>query len=150
TEVIGENGLGDLLGNAEIEPVNASAVRKIHRSEHIPAGVNLDASLSTAGVEKSSGESQRFEDLERAGMHHRCAVPVERRGLRIDQMACHTASLKLCGQEQSGRPRAYDKHRRAERLDDRPRHRQNNIAFRDWWSSSSCDRVSGWACEQSS
>ena len=59
------------------------------------------------GVEELSGESQRLEDLERARMHNRCAVPLERCGLGIDQMAWHTAPLKLRSDEQPRRPRTH-------------------------------------------
>ena len=59
-----------------------------------------------AGLEKPSGESQRLEDLERAGMHHRRAVPMERPRQGIDQMAWYTAPMKLRSEQQPRRPGA--------------------------------------------
>ena len=77
-EIVGKNGLGDLFGQAEIGPIDASAGREIHRPQQFAVGVDSHRSLSAAGVEESSGETHRLEDLERAGMHHRRAVPMER------------------------------------------------------------------------
>ena len=99
-EIVGENGLGDLLGQAEIKSVDASAGRQIHRPEHLASGVDLDSSLSAPGVEETIDESQRLEDLERAGMHYCRPVPMERRWSGIDQMTWDTAAMKLRSEEQ--------------------------------------------------
>lgn len=98
-EVVGQDGLGDLLGHAEIEPVATSAVREVERSEHLASGVDLRASLWRPSLEEPFDESQRLEDLERARMHHRRPVPMKRPRPRIDQLARHTAPIKLRSQE---------------------------------------------------
>jgi hypothetical protein len=74
--------------------------------------VDLDHSLFAAGVEEPIDESRRLEDLERAGMHHRRAVLVERRGSGIDQMTWHAAPLKLRSEEQPCRPGTDHEHGR--------------------------------------
>ena len=63
------------------------------------------------GVEELFYEPERFEDLERAGMHHSRAVPVHWRRAVIDQLAWHTAPMKLRGEQQSGRTRTDHQHR---------------------------------------
>src|ERR1700733_4745379 len=110
-EIVGEDVLGDLLRHSEIETIAAPAGRQIHRAEHLAAGMDLHRALFRSSVEKFTDKSNRLEDLERTGMHHRRAVPMERPKQRVDQMARHTASLKLRGKQQPRRPRTYDEHR---------------------------------------
>jgi hypothetical protein len=109
-KIVGENGLGGLLGQAKVEPVYAAASRQIHRPEHLASGVDFDCSLSAPGVEKSIDETQRLENLERARMYHRRSVPVEWRWSGIDQMTRHTAPLQLRSEEQPRRPGPDDEH----------------------------------------
>ena len=56
-EIAGENRLRDIFGQAEIEPVGASAGRELYRSEQSAARVDLDGSLFAACLEELSGES---------------------------------------------------------------------------------------------
>jgi hypothetical protein len=74
--------------------------------------VDLHSSLPRPGVEEPPNESQRLKDLERAGMHHRRAVPMERPGSGINQMAGHTTPLKLRSEEQPRRTRTDHEHGR--------------------------------------
>jgi hypothetical protein len=46
-------------------------------------------------------------------MHHRRAVPMKRPGPRIDQLARHTAPVKLRSQQQPRRPRTDHDRQRA-------------------------------------
>jgi hypothetical protein len=72
--------------------------------------MDFDDSLSATGVEEFFGEPYGLEDLERARMQDGCAVPVERAGQGVDEMARHTASLKLGSEQQSSRSGTYDEH----------------------------------------
>jgi hypothetical protein len=75
-------------------------------------GVDLYGSLSCPSIEEPTDESQRFENLERARMHHRGAVPMEWPRPGINQMAWNTAALKLRSKEQPRRSRTDHEHRR--------------------------------------
>jgi hypothetical protein len=109
-EIVGENGLGDLFGQTEIEPIDAAAGREIYNPEHPASGVDPDRSLSAPGVKEPINESQRLEDFKRTGMYHRGAIPVERRGSVIDQVTWYTAPLKLRSEQQAGRPSTHYEH----------------------------------------
>ena len=41
-EIAGEDGLGDLLREADIEAVDAAATGEVHRPEQLAAGINFD------------------------------------------------------------------------------------------------------------
>jgi len=111
-QVAGENGLRNFFGHAEIKSINAATGRQIHRPQHFAAGINPDASLFAPGFQKFFGQPQRFENLQRARMHHGGAIPVQGRRTRVNQVARHTTSFKFGGEQQTGRSRTNDQHRR--------------------------------------
>src|SRR6185437_14679675 len=88
----------------------AAAGGKIDGSEQLAAGVDLDNSLRTAYGEKFFDEPHRLENLEREGMNDGGAIPVERRGLSVNQMTLHAAAVKLRCKEQASRAGTDDEY----------------------------------------
>lgn len=68
--------------------------------------------LFDAGDEQRLENSERFEHLQGARVHHRRPVPVQRLWIGIDDAALDPAAKKLRGQQQAGRARAHHENRR--------------------------------------
>jgi hypothetical protein len=109
-ERVGENGLSDLLRDANIEPVDATATREVHRPKQLAVGMNLDHPLFASGVEKSIDQPQRLEYLQGTRMNDGRSVPVERPGPGIYQMAWHPSTGKLRSKQQARWPRTDNQH----------------------------------------
>ena len=114
-QVLGEDGFGDLLGHAEAVRVAAPGAGEVERTEDLAARMDLRTALWSAHVEKLLAEPKGFEELERARMHHRRAVPVLRARPLVDQQARDLTAVELRGEEQSGRTGTDDEHRRSTR-----------------------------------
>ena len=102
-QIVDKDGLGNLLGHSETEPVHTSAGGEVDRSEQFAIGVDLDDSLSAADVEELVDEPYGLEDLKRTRMNQCGAIPMHRPRPGIDQMAWNTTSLKLGGEEKTCR-----------------------------------------------
>jgi hypothetical protein len=110
-QIAGEDGFCDLLGYSKIETVDTAAGNEFESAKSFAVRVNLDRSLSAAGVQELAGEAHRFEYLERTGFDDGRAIPMERCGMSVDQMTRDAAPLKLAGEKQSGGSGADHKHR---------------------------------------
>ena len=106
-EVLGQNRLGHLLRDADVEPVATAANREVDLAEHAARRVESGHALLDARGEQRLEEPQGLEDLERARMHDRRPVPVQRRRMGVDDAALDPAATKLRRQEQPGRACAH-------------------------------------------
>ena len=102
-EVVGQNLLGHLFRDADVEPVPAAAARQVDLAEHTSPGVEPCYPLLDAGRQERLEEAERLEDLERARMHDRRSVPVERAGMSVDEATRDVAAVELRREEQPGR-----------------------------------------------
>ena len=102
-EVVGQDRLGHLLRDADVEAVAAAADREVDLAEHAARGVEPREPLLDARGEERLEEAERLEDLEGARMHDRRPVPVQRRGMCVDEAARDAAAVELRRQEQPGR-----------------------------------------------
>ena len=109
-EVAGEDGLRDLLGEADIEPIDAAATSEVYRPKQFAVGMKLDDPLSASGSEKLFGQSQRLEYLQRTRVNDGRSIPVERPRLGIDQMTWHPSAAQLGSEQQAGWARADYQH----------------------------------------
>src|SRR5271170_2572894 len=101
-EIAGEDGLGYLLGEADIEAVDAAAISEVDGPEKLAAGMNFDRALPASSSEEFFDQPQGLEDLQGAGVNDGCSIPVEWRRLGFDHVAGHSSALELGGEEQSG------------------------------------------------
>jgi hypothetical protein len=92
-ERAGEDGLCGLLGEADIERVNAAAASQVYGPEELSAGMKLDHPLSASGIEKFFDQSHGFEYLQGTRVNDGRSIPVEGRGLGIDQLAWDPSSV---------------------------------------------------------
>jgi hypothetical protein len=101
-EIAGEDGLGYLLGEADIEAVDAAATSEVDGPEKLAAGMDFDQALPAPGREELFGQPQGLEDLQGAGVNDGCSIPVEGRRLGFDQVAGHSSALEFGGEEEAG------------------------------------------------
>lgn len=110
-ERIGEDGLCDLLGEADIEGVNAAAASQVYSPEELAVGMKFDHPLPASGGEKFLDQSRGFEYLQGTRVNDSRSIPVERRRLGIDQLAWDPSAVKLAGEEEAGGARSDNQHR---------------------------------------
>jgi hypothetical protein len=79
-EIAGEDGLGYLLGEADIEAVDAAATSEVDGPEKLAAGMDFDQALPAPGREELFGQPQGLEDLQGAGVNDGCSIPVRGAG----------------------------------------------------------------------
>ncbi len=106
-QIVAEDGLRDLFRNPDVVGVAAAAKVQIDLAQHLAVGMDARAALLHARGQQRLDDAQRIEDLQRAGVDHRCAVPFQRPLVRIDQQALHAAPLQLGGGEQARRTGAH-------------------------------------------
>jgi hypothetical protein len=109
-QVAGEDGLCDLLGEADVEAVDAAAVSEVDGPEELAIGMDFDHALPASSSEELFDQPQGFEDLQGARVNDGCSIPVEGRGLGIDHVAGHASAAQVGGEEQTGWAGAYDEH----------------------------------------
>jgi hypothetical protein len=92
-ERTGEDGLCGLLGEADVEGVNATATSQVYGPEELAVGMKLDHPLSASGSEKFFDQSDGLEYLQGTRVNNGRSIPVEGRGLGIDQLAWNSSSV---------------------------------------------------------
>ncbi len=110
-EIAGEDGLCDLLGEPDIEAVDAAATSEVDGPEELAAGMDFDRALSASGSEELFDQPQGLEDLQGARVNDGGSIPVERRRLGIDHVAGHASAAQVGGEEQAGGAGSDDEHR---------------------------------------
>ena len=124
-QVVGQDRLGHLFRDADVESVAAAAFREVDLAEYFAGGVQPRDLLLGAACEERRHDAERLEDLERARVHDRRAVPVHRLAMRVDQTARDAAAVQLRGQQQPRRARADHENAHVDR------HRAITLAVRD-------------------
>jgi hypothetical protein len=109
-EIGDEDGLCGLLGEADVEAVDAAAIREVDGPEKLAVGMDFDRALPASGSEELFDQAQGLEDLQGAGMNDGRSIPVERRRLSIDQVAGHASAAQVGGEEQAGWAGSDDEH----------------------------------------
>src|SRR5262249_51208271 len=99
-EVVGQNRFGDLFRDADVEAIAAAAGREIDLPEHASLRVEPGHALLDARREEGLDEADGFEGLERARMHDRRTVPVQRGAMGIGETAADPAAVQLGGEEE--------------------------------------------------
>ena len=100
----------DLLGEADIETVDAAATSEVDGSEELAAGMDFDRALPASGSEELFDQPQGLEDLQGARVNDGGSIPVERHRLGIDHVAGHASAARVGGEEQAGRAGSDDEH----------------------------------------
>jgi hypothetical protein len=109
-KIAGEDGLCYLLGETDIEAIDAATISEIDGPEKLAAGMNFDGALPASGREELIDQSQGLEDLQGTRMNDGRSIPVERRRLSIDQVAGHSSAAQVGGEEQTGWAGSNDEH----------------------------------------
>ena len=102
-QIVGKNGLRDFFRNPDVVGVAAAAKVQIDLAQHLAIGMDARAALLHARGQQRLDDAQRVEDLQRARMDHRGAVPFQGPLVGVDQQALHAAPLQLGGSEQARR-----------------------------------------------
>lgn len=109
-EIAGEDGLCGLLGEADIEAVDAAATSEVDGSEKLAIGMDFDRALPASGSEELFDQAQGLEDLQGSRVNDSSSIPVERRRLGIDDVAGHASAAQIGGEEQAGWAGSDDEH----------------------------------------
>ena len=105
-QVVEQDRLADLLGQAEVEPEAAPATGQVDLAEQPAGRVDARAPLRDAGGQERLRDAHHVEDLQRPRVDDGRAIPGQRLGQRLDQPAGHAAAPQLGREQQAGRPGA--------------------------------------------
>ena len=81
------------------------------RADGLPAAVHLDAADVDALPAEAIGQAQRVHHLQRRGVDHRGAVPLEGGRVAIDEVGGDGAAGQLAGEEEARRTGPDDEDR---------------------------------------
>jgi hypothetical protein len=109
-EIAGEDGFCDFLRKADIEAVDAAAASEVDGPKELAAEMDFDHALPASGSEKFFDQAQGLEDLQGARVNEGRSIPMERRGLGIDQVTGHATAAQVGGEEQAGWAGSNDEH----------------------------------------